>query len=55
MGEDVAILQSDNVMKTVLPEDEESMKWDDYDNMQVQDRMEQKSGWKALEQWELWK
>ena len=42
-------------MNTVLLEDYESMEWSDYCNMQLQDRMEQKLGQKALEQYEMWK
>ena len=38
----VAILQGDNVMETVLPEGQESVEWGDCYNMQLQDMMEQK-------------
>ena len=33
---------SDMMMKTVLPEDQDSTEWVDYHNMQLLDRMEQK-------------
>ena len=47
----IAILQMDDMMvKTALPKDQESTEWGNYDEMQLQDRMEQKQGQNALEQ-----
>ena len=51
----VTMLQMDKTVETALPERLESMKRGNYSNIELPDRMEQKKGWKALEQEEMWR